>query len=308
MTAPRSPFLTAERREKIRLLVRDARNFWRKFKDNRTGLAGLGILVVFVSMALLAPWIGKYDELYPPNSLEWARVNPTLSAPSGDHPFGTDIYGRDIFTLSMYGARASLVVGFLASFISILLGTAVGVAAGYLGKAWDEVLMRVTDFFLVIPWLPLMIIFAMLMGKSFWNVIIVIGITSWPWTARIVRSQVLTVKEKAFVERARCIGSGSFTIVRRHIMPNVLPLVFASTILLIANAIFSESFLEFLGLGGDMISWGNMLEAAYVGHAFESYAWWWILPPGLFIIVLIMAFYLVGEATDEILNPKLRRR
>ncbi|MCU0852474.1 MAG: ABC transporter permease [Thermoplasmata archaeon] len=308
MTSPLASLLSAERKEKLKLLIRDGRIFWSKYKHNRTGIAGLGILVFFVSMAFLAPLIGQYDELYPPNSLEWARVNPTLSAPSADHLFGTDLYGRDIFTLTMYGARASLIVGLMASAISIILGTGVGVAAGYLGKSWDELLMRVTDFFLVIPWLPLMIVFAMLMGKSFTNVIIVIGITSWPWTARIVRSQVLSVKEKAFVVRARCIGAGSFTIVRKHIMPNVLPLVFASTILLIANAIFSESFLEFLGLGGDMISWGNMLEAAYDGHAFESYAWWWILPPGLFIIVLIMAFYLVGEATDEILNPKLRRR
>lgn len=308
MNNPRGLFLTAERREKIRLLIRDAGIFWRKFKENKTGMAGLGILIVFILMGVLAPWITEYDELYPPNSIEWARVNPSLSTPSSDHLFGTDLYGRDIFTLTIYGARASLVVGFLAAFISIVLGTTVGVAAGYLGKTWDEVLMRITDFFLVIPWLPLMIVFAMLMGKSFWNVIIVIGITSWPWTARIVRSQVLSVKEKAFVGRARCIGASGFTIVRRHIMPNVLPLVFASTILLIANAIFSESFLEFLGLGGDMISWGNMLEAAYDGHAFESYAWWWILPPGLFIIMLIMAFYLIGEVTDEILNPKLRRR
>ena len=308
MNNPRTSFITAERREKIKLLLRDARTFWRRFRENSTGLAGLGILLVFISMGLLAPWITQYDEPYPPNSIEWARLNPTLSPPSSDHLFGTDLYGRDIFTLTMYGARASLVVGFLAAFISIVLGTTVGVAAGYLGKSWDEVLMRITDFFLVIPWLPLMIVLAMLMGRSFWNVIIVIGITSWPWTARIVRSQVLTVKEKAFVGRARCIGAGGFTIVRKHIMPNVLPLVFASTILLIANAIFSESFLEFLGLGGDMISWGNMLEAAYDGHAFESYAWWWILPPGLFIIMLIMAFYLIGEVTDEILNPKLRRR
>ena len=200
-------------------------------------------------------------------------------------------------------------MGILASLISIVLGTVVGVTSGYLGKFSDEMLMRFTDFFLVIPWFPFMIVVSFLLGPSFTNVIIVIGITSWPSTARIVRSQVLSVKEKGFVERARCIGAGGGRIVTRHILPNVFPLIFANTILLVANSIFSESFLDFFGLGDPrVVSWGIMLEEAYEWGAFSSFAWWYILAPGACIVILIMSFYLVGDALDEVLNPRLRRR
>jgi peptide/nickel transport system permease protein len=276
------------------------------------GKIGLSILIGFVLMAVFGPaFLHKYTELYPPNSIEWAAVNDRYAPPSSDFWFGTDWYGRDVFTLTIIGSRASLIVGVLASIISIGVGTAIGVSAGYFGKASDEFLMRFTDFFLVIPWFPLMIVVMMLMGRSFTNVIIVIGITSWPSTARIVRAQVLSVKEKGFVERARCVGAGGFRIIRRHILPNVFPLIFANTILLVANSIFSESFLDFFGLGDpNVISWGVMLEEANEYGAFSttSRAWWWILAPGASIVMLIMAFYLVGDAVDEVLNPKLRKR
>jgi len=298
------------RKEKARLFAKDAMKIWKQFRTNWMGMIGLSILIVFVLMAVLGPiFLHKYTDPYPPNSQSWASVNPTYHQPDGDFWFGTDHFGRDVFTLTVLGTRASLIVGLLASLISIVLGTAIGVSSGYLGKSADEVLMRFTDFFLVIPWFPLMIVVAMIMGRSFTNVIIVIGITSWPSTARIVRAQVLTVKEKGFVERARCVGSGGFRIIRRHIMPNVFPLIFANTILLVANSIFSESFLDFFGLGDlKIISWGVMLENAYEWGAFSSFAWWYIFAPGACIVILIMAFYLVGDALDEVLNPKLRRR
>jgi len=298
------------RKEKARLLAKDVGKIWKQYRTNISGLVGLSILVGFVLTALLGPiFLHKYTELYPPNSPEWAAVNDRYVSPNSDFWFGTDHYGRDVFTLTVLGTRASLVVGILASLISIILGTAVGVSSGYFGRVSDELLMRFTDFFLVIPWFPLMIVVMMLMGRSFTNVIIVIGITSWPATARIVRAQVLTVKEKGFVERARCVGAGGARIIRRHILPNVFPLIFANTILLVANAIFSESFLDFFGLGDpDVISWGGMLEETNSYGAFSSEAWWWIAAPGTCIVMLIMAFYLVGDALDEVLNPKLRRR
>lgn len=273
-------------------------------------MAGLAILIAFVILAVFGPFfLHKYTEPFGPNSTQWAAVNERYEPPSGDFWFGTDHYGRDVFTLTVLGTRASLIVGILASLISIVIGTAVGVSSGYLGKVSDEVLMRFTDFFLVIPWFPLMIVVTMLMGRSFTNIIIVIGITSWPSTARIVRSQVLSVKEKGFVERARCVGSGGMRIIRRHILPNVFPLIFANTVLLVANSIFSESFLDFFGLGDpEVISWGVMLEEANEYGAFTSQAWWWILAPGASIVILIMAFYLIGDALDEVLNPRLRRR
>ena len=298
------------RREKARLFMKDVNKVWRQYRTNTAGMIGLSILIVFVLMALLGPvFLHKYTEPYAPNSIEWAPVNGRFVSPNEDFWFGTDWYGRDVFTLTVLGTRASLTVGILASLISIGLGTAVGVTSGYLGRISDEFLMRFTDFFLVIPWFPFMIVVSMLMGKSFTNVIIVIGITSWPSTARIVRAQVLTVKEKGFVERARCIGAGGGRIISRHILPNVFPLIFANTILLVANSIFSESFLDYFGLGDpDVISWGWMLDETDNYGAFNSEAWWWIAAPGTCIVMLIMAFYLVGDAVDEVLNPKLRRR
>jgi len=171
------------------------------------------------------------------------------------------------------------------------------------------VLMRFTDYFLVLPWFPLMVVLMTVLGAEFVYVIIVIGVTSWPSTARIVRSQVLTVKERSFIERARAIGAGDMYIMRKHVFPNVLPLVFANTVLLISLAIFSEAFLDFFGLGDpDVISWGTMLEAAYNYGAFDSGAWWWVLPPSLSIILCVLAFSLVGYALDDIFNPRLRKR
>jgi peptide/nickel transport system permease protein len=292
--------------EKARLLRKSFSQTWKLFGTNRAGMVGLGMLVAFIAMALVAPLLATHDS---PLSIKWAEENPQYASPSQEFPFGTDYYGRDVWSLTLWGSRASLIVGMLASLISIFLGTSVGLGAGYFGKVADEILMRVTDFFLVIPWFPLMIVFAMLLGQTFQNVIIAIGITSWPSTARIVRAQVLSVKERTFVERARAVGAGNGRIIWRHILPNVFPLIFANTVLLIANSIFSESFLDFFGLGDPtVISWGTMLESAYEYHAFSSFAWWTILAPGLCIILLIMAFYLIGDALDEVLNPKLRRR
>jgi len=295
--------------EKLGLLWERSRKVWSQYRKSRPGMIGLAMLVAFVAMGVFAPLAVRYDDPYDPFDLRWASINDVWAPPSGDYWFGTDSFGRDIWSLTFLGSRASLIVGFFASLISIVIGTSVGVGAGYFGRITDEALMRLTDFFLVIPWFPLMIVFMMLFGLTFTNVIIVIGITSWPSTARIVRSQVLSVKERAFVERARAVGSGSGRVIMKHILPNVFPLIFANTILLIANSIFSESFLDFFGLGDPtVISWGTMLEAAYESHAFEGFRWWAILPPGLSIILLIMAFYLIGDALDEVLNPKLRRR
>lgn len=315
-TAPRQTnrpiqgLFSESRREKARLLAKSVKKTWGQYRKSISGMIGLSILAGFIIIALVGPlFLHKYTEPFPPNSIEWAAINDRYVAPNGDFWFGTDHYGRDVFTLTILGTRASLIVGILASLISIVLGTAVGVSSGFLGKVSDEVLMRFTDFFLVIPWFPLMIVVTMLMGRSFENIIIVIGITSWPSTARIVRSQVLSIKEKGFVERARCVGAGGYRIISKHILPNVFPLIFANTILLVANSIFSESFLDFFGLGDpDVVSWGVMLEGANEYNAFSSEAWWWIAAPGICIVMLIMAFYLVGDALDEVLNPKLRRR
>lgn len=300
------PAIPSATREKALLFLASARKVAGQYRKSVGGMLGLFILMFFLIMAIFAPHLARFDD---PKNLSWSDVNPARAPPSSEFWFGTDFYGRDVWSLTVYGSRASLTVGLLASLISIVLGTTIGLGAGYFGKFSDEFLMRVTDFFLVIPWLPLMIVFAMVMGRSFTNIIIVIGITSWPSTARIVRAQVMSVKEKMFIQRAICVGSGDFRIIRRHVLPNVVPLIFANTILLIANSIFSESFLEFFNLGDpDVISWGTMLEESYSNGDFNSVAWWDYAFPGACIVILIMAFYLIGDALDEVLNPKLRRR
>ena len=315
--------------EKIKLKSKDLRKQWQIYKSNRLGLAGLIILFIFAGMAILAPMISTVsspndssnfeptllpgDPMLLPEHFEWVNPMPPTFDPSPytgiRHILGTDAQGQDVWSMTMYGARASLEVGLIATFISVVLGAVIGLAAGYFGKATDEVLMRVTDFFLVLPWFPLMIVMMAILGQKFIWVVLVIGLTSWPSTARVVRSQVLTVKERQFIVRARCVGSGDSHIIRTHIMPNVLPLIFANTVLLIAVAIFSEAFLDFFGLGDPtVISWGAMLEFAYEAQAFSAGAWWWISAPGVCIVLMVLSFSLVGYAIDDVLNPKLRKR
>ena len=306
--------------EKMRMRVKGAKKTWRIFKANRLGFSGFLVLIAFVVVAVFAPWLSTvpdpgYSGNFEPNRIADGWINPL--PPTFDpspytgfvHPFGTDNIGRDIYSMTLYGARASLMVGLIATLISVVLGASIGLAAGYFGRVTQEVLMRVTDFFLVLPWFPLMIVMMAILGQKFVWVIVVIGITSWPSTARIVRSQVLTIKERQFIERARAVGAGDGHIISKHILPNVLPLIFANTVLLISLAIFSEAFLSFFGLGDpSVISWGAMLEAAYSFSAFSAGAWWWILAPGASIVIMVLSFSLVGYALDDVLNPKLRRR
>lgn len=305
--------------DKLRLRVKSSKKTWKIFRQNKLGFSGFIVLLVFVVMAVFAPWIAVAPDptsvayVEPTVRPDWVNPLPPMfneSVYTGMiHPFGTDTSGRDIFSLTVFGARASLMVGLVATLISVVLGASVGLAAGYFGRVTSEVLMRVTDFFLVLPWFPLMIVMMAILGQKFIWVIVVIGITGWPSTARIVRSQVITLKERQFIERARAIGAGDAHIIGVHILPNVMPLIFANTVLLIALAIFSEAFLTFFGLGDpNVISWGAMLEGAYDYSAFSKGAWWWILVPGVAIITMVLSFSLVGYALDDVLNPKLRKR
>jgi peptide/nickel transport system permease protein len=306
--------------DKARLQWKTFKKTWKIFRSNRLGFSGLIVLLAFVIIAVFAPYLSTVQnpdqlENYEATHLSENWVNPLpptfkKSPFTGQvHPFGTDHKGQDIYSLTLYGSRASLEVGLLATMISVVLGASIGLAAGYFGRVTDEVLMRVTDFFLVLPWFPLMIVMMAILGQKFIWVIIVIGITSWPSTARVVRSQVLTVKERQFIVRARCVGASDSHIIKTHIMPNVLPLIFANTVLLIAIAIFSEAFLDFFGLGDTtVISWGSMLESAYDKDAFLLGAWWWIAAPGIAIVTMVLSFSMVGYAIDDVLNPKLRKR
>jgi peptide/nickel transport system permease protein len=269
------------------------------------GMAGLLILAFFVAVAVLAPLIADREALDPTCPCTGAP----LQAPSLEFPFGTDDLGRSVFALTLWGSRVSLLVGFFATLISILIGSVVGIVAGYYGRWTETVLMRLTDWFLVIPFLPLAIVLASLLGRSLVIIIFVIGVTSWPSTARIVRAQVLSVKTRPYVERARALGATNWHLTTRHVLPNVGPIIFANTVLLVAIAILSETTLSFLGLGDPLsISWGTILEAAFNAGAASAGNWWWLVPPGVAIVLVVLAFTMCGYALDEVLNPRLRRR
>jgi peptide/nickel transport system permease protein len=289
-----------------RLRVREAQGgkAWEQYKKSKAGMFGLYVLVIITIIAVAGPMIAPEDPLAPKEI-----TSTTPQPPSWEHFFGTDSEDKDIWSQFLYGAGTSMVVGLFAGLISIIIGAGVGVVAGYYGRIWDEVLMRLTDFFLVIPWFPLMIVLVAILGRSLWIVILVIGITSWAPTTRIVRAAVLSIREKAFIERSKALGAGNWHIIRAHIFPNVFPLVVANTVLLVSGAIFSEAYLDFFGLGDPhVVSWGWMLERAHEQSAMLLGQWWWLLPPSVGIVLLIMSFYLVGDTLDEIFNPRLKRR
>ena len=283
-----------------RALVR----FWRAYRKSKMGMVGLTILVLFGATALLAPLLAD------PRGLDPTLVDaPALATPSWRFPLGTDDLGRSVLTLVIWGSRISLLVGLVATLITMVIGSVVGILAGFRGGWIDTVLMRLTDWFLVIPWLALAIVLASILGQSMGIIMLVIGLTSWPSTARVVRSQTLTVKQRPFVERARALGASDWHLVTRHILPNVFPVIFANTVLVVAIAILSETTLSFLGLGDPLhISWGTILEFAFTAGAASIGAWWWLLAPGLGIVLVVLAFTVCGYALDEILNPRLRRR
>ncbi len=275
------------------------------YRRNKMGMAGLYILLLFILVAVFAPLITSRTGLDPTCPCTGEPLQP----PSLKFPFGTDNLGRSVFTLTVWGSRISLLVGLFATLIAMGVGSIIGIVAGYYGRWPETILMRLTDWFLVIPFLPLAIVLASVIGPSLIVIIFVIGITSWPGTARIVRAQTLSVKTRSYVERARALGAGNWHLITRHILPNIGPLIFANTVLTVAIAILSETTLSFLGLGDPLsISWGTILDFAFGAGAASAGNWWWLVPPGVGIVLVVLAFTMCGFALDEILNPRLRQR
>jgi oligopeptide/dipeptide ABC transporter ATP-binding protein len=268
------------------------------------GAIGIAMLLVALAVAVLAPFIAPFDP--------YKSVNVTIfdiyQAPSAMHLLGTDDRGKDVLSALIHGSRVSLIVGFSAASIALLIGGVVGIVAGYRGGWVGAGLMRFTDFFLVIPDLALQIVIIAIAGPSLLNIILVIGALGWTTTARLVRSQTLSVRERKFVMRARAIGAGDLHILRRHILPQVLPLMLANMVLVISLAILEESTLAFLGLGDPtLISWGQMLNFAFERSAVSAGAWWALIPPGLAIVWVVLGTTLLGTALEDVLNPRLKR-
>ena len=306
---------TSPLRMRARMILERGGVFWRVFRQSRLGVIGLLILLGFLVVALSAPALAAAGILRDPfliNEDSQGRILNYLG-PTESFPLGTDQVGRDLLSRMWFGSQYTLLIGMIASVISMGLGTSVGLLAGYAGGWIDELLMRVTDFFLVLPTLVLALILAVTLPPpgvvDLWKLIFVIGISLWASTARLVRSQVLTIKERQFVLRAQAIGAGHGRIIARHIFPNAFSLVFAEAILTIAVAILTESFLAFIGLApADTITWGNILQAALAHDALEQGLVWWVVMPGLLIVGLVYGFTLLGYALDELFNPRLRRR
>lgn len=268
---------------------------------SRRGRVSLIVLAVFIFIAIFGNVLAPYD----PN----ASSTDVLAPPSSEHWLGTTEVGSDVLSQVLVGARVSIIVGFSAAVISAVLGSAVGLIGGYFGGLTDKLFDGFENWFLVIPQLPLMIVLARLLNPSLFVLVMVIGLTSWAGTGRIVRSQVLTLKERAFVERARALGASDWHIIRRHILPNALPLIFANTVLIVAVAILAEAGLSFLGLGDPThISWGSMLENGFDSGAPSAGAWWYLVPPGLCITVLVFVIGLIGYVFEQHINPRLREQ
>ncbi len=272
---------------------------WKVVRDRPS--AGVGALVVlfFIAIAVLAPVLARFPL--------GKQVGPVYGHPSATHWLGLDDGGVDMVTLLMYGARISLIFGFAATLVAGVIGGGIGILAGYFGGVLDVVLMRITDYFLVIPDVPLMIVVAAIWGPSFVHIIVVIGILLWTTTARIIRAQVKSLRERVYVKRAASLGAGHGRIIAKHIFPQIAPILVANVVLTVAVAIFDETALSFLGLGDpSRVSWGKLIENAFQRTAISSGAWWAIVPPGLCVAFVIMGCTLFGQAIEDALNPRLK--
>lgn len=271
---------------------------WKRFKKNKLAVWGGVLVFLLFVIAIFAPLISPCD----PNAID---VDNILKAPGPKHFLGTDDLGRDVASRMIFGARISLAVGFIAVGLAALIGILLGAISGYYAGWVDSLIMRFVDIMLTIPGFLLILAVIAFIGPSIFNIMVVIGLTSWMGVARLVRAEFLSLKEREFVLAARSLGAGDVRIILRHILPNALTPVFVSFILGVAGAILLESSLSFLGLGvqAPTASWGNILSS---GRQYLETAWWLIVFPGLAILVTCLSYYLLGEGVREALDPKMK--
>jgi peptide/nickel transport system permease protein len=266
---------------------------------NLAATIGSVLMLVIVLAAVFAPLIA-------PSGLD-QRVGDRFEPPSVAHPLGLDDAGQDVVTLLLYSTRVSLVVGFGATLLAVALGGLVGIVAGYGGRRSEGVLMRLTDFFLVIPEVPLMMIIAAVWGAGVGKMVLVIGMILWTWTARVIRAQAKGIKERVYVKRARSLGASHWHTVTRHVLPQLGPLLVVNAVLAFAVAVFDETALSFLGLGDpSKPSLGRMIALASSSGAVSNHAWWAIFYPGMVVTVIILSLTMMGTALEDALNPRLR--
>lgn len=278
----------------------------RAMRNDPFAMAGLLIYVFFLLLAIIAPLIAPFDpQQVVKEGTKWLSNQP----PSARFLLGTTNMGRDIFSQLVYGTRPALLVGFSAALMVAAIGTLVGLVAGYFGGAADSLLMRLADIAFSIPFLPFVIVLAAFLKPNMWNIVLAMALLFWCNTARVIRSQVMVVKERDFVEAARVAGASSWRILFVYVAPNILPLSFLYGSLAMGWAILTEASVSFLGFGDpDILSWGYMLQDAYQAQAMSRGAWAWIIPPGLCIMLMVMAGFFIGRGTEEMLFPRLREQ
>jgi peptide/nickel transport system permease protein len=285
-------------------ILKGLKIFWDALKKKPMAMFGVIMLLVIFILAVFAPYVVPYtiEEM---NTIK-VTAEDVLAPPDSEHLLGRDDAGKDVLSQLIYGARISLIVGFSASFMSLIIGTIVGMISGYFGGRVDTFFMRLVDFLMVIPSLPLMLVIITFWGRGLEKIVLVIGLLYWTYMARLVRSQVISIKERHYILRAKAIGASDFRIIIRHIFPQVVPLIIAQGVLDTSTSIIAESSLAFLGLGDPtQVSWGMMLNFAFA-RAITQEAWWFLLPPGFAIVWVSLSLVLIGTALEEIFNPRLK--
>ncbi len=274
--------------------------------EDKVGLGAGILLLFFLFLAVAGPSLAPY----PPNESNYlpdgslARLLP----PSEKYLFGTTNMGQDVFSQTIVGARLAIIIGLISAVFIVFIGTNIGLLSGYFGKYVDDFLMRLTDVAYGVPFIPFAIVLVTILGVGTMNIILAITLLMWRTSARVIRSQVLSLKERPFVSAAKVAGAGHFRLLYIHIAPNVFPLALLYMAFGVAWGILAEASLGFLGLGDpEAVSWGQMLYFAFRAGAIRT-AWWWVVPPGLSIILVVASCYLVGRTFEVLTNPKLRKR
>ncbi|MCY3982113.1 MAG: ABC transporter permease [Alphaproteobacteria bacterium] len=274
--------------------------------DDPFAVLGLSIYTVFLLVAIFADQLATHNPTEILYTADYELAADLVPGEQG-HILGTTSLGRDIFSQLVYGSRSALLIGITAAFVVALIGTLVGLIAGYFGGIADIVLMRAADIAFGIPFLPFVIVLAAFLEPSIWNVVLAMALILWRDTGRVIRSQVLTLRTRAYVEAARACGSSDLKIVFRHIAPNILPLSFLYGSIAIGWAILTEASIAFLGFGDpETISWGYMLQDAFASAALSQGAFHWFVPPGLCIILVVVAGFFISRGYEEVLFPKLK--
>jgi len=274
------------------------------FRGEKLSIAGLIIVGIFLVLAVIGPSIVPYEPYE--EIVDEMGLVPDDKTPSREHWFGLTRFGYDVFSQTIVSARTAIIVGLISAVMVVFVGANLGLIAGYYGGWIDEIIMRITDIAYGIPFLPMAIVLMTLLGRGVSNVIIVVVALFWRTTTRVIRAQVLTIKERPFIDAARVAGAGNLRIIYRHIAPNVLPMAFLYVALAVGWAVIAEASISFLGFGDpDSVSWGQMIHYVFAAQMFRQ-AWWWFLPPGLCIVLLVMATFWIGLAYEKVVNPRLK--